>query len=181
MPHALRNDHLVLPALCHWHRLRTYAPSKPTGCFPGGLNAVFFIPLPFLACDMQSPGSKWHAATAPPAKWARWSGTAGRPGRRSSTGWCLCGTMARFFHRAPAFSGQMGRLSRNPNWPQDTTHKPRADPRNSPPTRPLSPATPHHALAELAGSPFCRSQWGPLCIPGVSLSSAELKVLSVLV
>jgi hypothetical protein len=26
--------------------------------------------------------------TAPPAKWASWSGTAGRPGRRSSTGWC---------------------------------------------------------------------------------------------
>jgi hypothetical protein len=25
--------------------------------------------------------------------------------------------MMRFFHRAPAFSGQMGRLSRNPNWP----------------------------------------------------------------
>ena len=169
MPH-LRNGHLALPAPCHWHRFRTYAPSKPTGCFPRRFERRFFD-TPAVPCLWYAVARKWHATTAPPAKWARWSGTAGRPGRRSSTGWCLCGTMARFFHRAPAFSGQMGRLSRNPNWPQDTTHKPRADPRNSPPTRPLSPATPHHALTELAGSPFCPSQWGPLCIPGVSLSS----------
>ena len=56
VPH-LRNGHLALPAPCHWHRFRTYAPSKPTGCFPGCLNAVSLIPLPFLASGMQSPGN----------------------------------------------------------------------------------------------------------------------------
>jgi hypothetical protein len=85
-----------------------------------------------------------HTTTAPPAKWARWSGTAGHPGRRSSTGWCLCGTMACFFPRAPAFSGQMDRLSMKPELatrhdPQ-TTHRPKKFASN--PTPVTSNATP---------------------------------------
>jgi hypothetical protein len=55
--------------------------------------------------------------------------------------------------------GRLSALHETRTGHQDTTHKPRTDPRNSPPTRPPSPATPNHALTELASSPFCSSQW----------------------
>jgi hypothetical protein len=55
-----------------------------------------------------------------------------------------------------------------------STNQPRTDPRNSPPTRrprPVASNAPHHALTELATSPFCSSQWRPLRIPGGLRSS----------
>jgi hypothetical protein len=64
--------HLALPTWPYQPRaprfrsyICTHQPSKPTGCLPGGSNAVFFTPLPFLAfaCGMQSPGRKCHACS----------------------------------------------------------------------------------------------------------------------
>jgi hypothetical protein len=118
VPH-LRNGHLALPAPYHWHRFRTYAPSKPTGCFPGGLNAVFFIPLPFLACDMQLPGNGMqplhHLRNGPVGVALPFVQAVGA----ALGGACVV---------QPAFSGQMGRLSMKPELatrhdPQ-TTHIP---------------------------------------------------------
>jgi hypothetical protein len=80
-----------------------------------------------------------------------------------------------FLHRAPAISGQMCRLSMKPELttrahdPQ-TTHRPEKLASN--PTSAASNATtPCTHRASCSNSPFCSSQWGPLCVPGVSLSS----------
>jgi hypothetical protein len=98
--------------------------------FLGRKSKRFFIPLPFLACDMQSPGNGMqplhHLRNGPVGVGVALPVV---QAVGEALGWCLCGTMARFiFHRAPAFSGQMDRLSMKPELatrhdPQ-TTHRP---------------------------------------------------------
>jgi hypothetical protein len=47
-------------------------PASPLVASLGGLNAVSLIPLPFLACNMQSPGNRKRRA-APEKATATWS------------------------------------------------------------------------------------------------------------